>query len=365
MKAHTTALIGDGTGKLRAVTRALLDAIAVSGRVVAGDYLDSSGSDSDLFHAGCFRGDTLVDLIHCPSDVRNLSVALSQVQRILWVLCPGDISESLKSAIAASPTFGVASHALVLNSAGLDPELAEDEELTEVMELETCEVFEESQIEAELTVRVEIDGKGESEAESVKPLASWLFDTAPSDSAGGAPTLFVERCYGVKGHRVAFGPVQGGSIANGDKLTLVGHDTEPVELRVAEVQVFGEQAAQAHAAASAALLLHGAPKDQPKTGHALTADPALFSLTDEMTIEARVAPGKSAGENLAGLAGLEIHLGCAQASAHVLELTLDDSDLRAARLVVKTDRQVAHLDRQPVLLGNGTDLLAYGQLAMS
>ena len=374
--AYTVAVIGDAdAGALHAVTEALAAAVAsdaTSGRVVAGDYLEKTGRDDPgaSFHIGCFRDDAVVDVLKCPASLRNLAGALGQLARIVWVVCPGEISDNLKTAMTVSRTLGVSSHALLSNLAKLDPELADDEELVEVLGLETGELLDTAGIDTVVSLEVSIDGSdAAAEAASLGPLAKWLFDSWPeapaaAGASSGAATLAVESSYGVQGPggkpvRVAFGPISGGTIATGDELTLLGGDAEPSRATVSEVQLFGEKIDAAPANASAALMLYGA---KPKTGQILTAAPDRCPVSRDAELKLVVGPGKSAAELLSASPSLELHFGFSVVFAQVTRLTPEAGDDRAANLSVRIDREVALADRQPVCVGSGADLVAGGWL---
>lgn len=375
-RAYTAALVGDPrSAALHAVTEALALAVGAWGRSIAGDYLEKVGRDDPgaSFHIGCFVGDALVDLIKCPATAGNLAAALSQAARVVWVACPDEIGGDLRAALAAASALGIQSHGLVLNSARLDPEVAADEELLGVLALETDELLADLSIDPELRLAVSIGGeRSAAEAESLGALVSWLFDSPPAAAAAAgdgetSSTLEVERSYGVQGpagrpSRVAFGPVTGRAIAAGDRLTLLGGGAEGTEVAVSEVQLFGEKVDRAPANASAALLLHGAPKGEPKTGQVLTSDPGRYRAALAAELEVAVAPGRTAAEELAGAPALELHFGFGTVSAQVTRFTPDERAPRMAQLAVKLDREAVLAPRRPVLVVAGSRLVAGGWL---
>ena len=274
--AYTLAVVGDlEAGRINAVTSALAESIRSFGSVESGDYLDRknlSGS-SKVFHIGCRHDETLIDLINCPLNANNLAIAFCQADRIVWVVQPDEISPILPLAVGASVSFGIQSHSMILNMAGVDAESVDDDELMALMEADVLEMFEQHDTTIDQTVNISVAdiSAAASAAPELEPFAKSLFASVPDSNSADVPqsgpsaVLQVEQCYGVKGPagkpvRVAFGPIHGKPIETGDSLFLVGAGDGADSLRVTEIQLFGEKVKQAPPRASAALMLHGAAK---------------------------------------------------------------------------------------------------------
>jgi hypothetical protein len=376
-KAYTTALAGDPeSSSVGLLTAALANAVGAFGRVAAGDYLDRKNlaDKTKAFHIGCYRREALIDLITCPLTLRNAGIALAQADRIVWVIRPDSLTDNLKLALAASASFGARSHVIALNAGGLPADLASDPDLIQVMEAEIRELFETHEVPVDFAVNVSMGGPQDmtDSADTVSGLASYLFDqwlepAHRSEALTGSTYVGVEQCYGVsspagKPVRVGYGPVRGRSVSLGQTLTLLGAGGGREQVRVAELQEFGESVTEAVCGSSAAILLHGAPKDRPKSGEWLTDHPENFFEGDQISVDSSVLQGQSSADTLASLNGLDLCVGLTSLPCKIIDFAQDDRYPQRGHLRLRSSVNLAAFAGEPVIFGHGQTILGWGQV---
>ncbi|MDQ6700420.1 MAG: hypothetical protein M3Z36_09565 [Acidobacteriota bacterium] len=374
VRAYTAALIGDpDSSSVSAVMGVLAKAMPASARIVAGDYLERKNlaDRTKTFHIGCYAGDSLLDLINCPLTFRNIASALYQSDRIAWVIRPDELGDNLKRAIAAAGVFGVRSHVVVVNTGGLPADLR-DPDLLEVMVAEVREAFGNlgTPIESSLTVDVSGPDQSAESPQGVGDLAAyllqnWLVPRLPAGVTSERPLIAVEQSYSVSGPsgkpaRAGYGPVRGRPVAIGQTLTLLTVGGSSDQVRIAELQEFGQGVSEAVVGSSAAILLQSAPKDRPKAGDILTDQPERFQVTEDLSIELSVLPGEFAAQALGSLNGLDICIGMACVSCKVTGFSANDGDPRKGRVSLRSPVPIPTFPGQPVLAGTGADIVGWG-----
>ncbi|MCL4486941.1 MAG: hypothetical protein M1570_02270 [Chloroflexi bacterium] len=377
-KAYTAALVGDADSSgVNAVMGLLGRALAANARVVSGDYLDRKNlaDRHTTFHIGIYNSDGLVDLMNCPVTLRNLSATLNQADRLVWIIRPDDLNASLKRSILAAIPFDIRSHLVVFNTAGLSPDL-KDPELLEVMAAEARDFFESSRLSVEAWLTVDAPSPDPAvESSGVDALASYLLTNwvrprhAPSGHPGAA-ILSVEQSYNVSGHsgkptRAGYGPVRGGSVAVGQMLDLlmVGGSTDQV--RVAEIQEFGQSIAEATVGSSAAVLFQSAPKDRPKVGDVLTDQPAHFQFASDFSLDLSLLPDELFAQALGSLNGLDVCIGMACVSCKVLAIQASAQDPTKGTISLRSPVSVPFVAGQATLAGNGAQIIGWGVVERS
>lgn len=374
IKAYTAALVGDpDSSELNAVMAALARAVPASARIVAGDYLEKKNlaDRTKTFHIACYADDSLLDLINCPLTFRNVAGAVYQSDRIAWVVRPDELGDNLKRAIAACPIFGVRSHIVVINTGGLPSDLR-DPDLLEVMVAETRDVFDSQRMPIESSLTVNVSGLNEAaeSASGVEGLAAyllqnWLSPRMPAGVTSERALIAVEQSYSVSGPsgkpaRAGYGPVRGRSVSVGQTLTLLTISGSSYQVRISELQEFGQGVSEAVVGSSAAILLHSAPKDRPKVGDILTDQPERFQVTEDLSIELSLLPGEFAAQALGSLNGLDLCIGMACVSCKVTGFGANDQDPGKGRVSLRSPVPIAALPGQPVLAGTGSDIIGWG-----
>jgi translation elongation factor EF-Tu-like GTPase len=375
-RAYTVALIGDPeSSAVSAVMGVLARAVPTSAKIVAGDYLDKKNlaDRAKAFHIGCYVGDSLIDLINCPLTFKNIAATLHQADRIAWVIRPDEVGDNLKRAIAAAAVFGVRSHVLVVNTGCLPSDLR-DPDLLEIMTAEARDVFESLSTPIESCFTVDVNGVDHSaeSAHGVEALAeylvqNWLSPRVPVGATSERTLVVVEQSYSVSGPsgkpaRAGYGPVRGRSVVVGQSLTLLTVGGSSDQVRISELQEFGQGVGEAPAGSSAAILFHSAPKDRPKVGDILTDQPNQFQMSQDLSADLCLLPGEFAAQALGSLSGLEVCIGTACVSCKVTGFSANDQDLSKGCVTMRTPVSVPVFAGQPVLAGNGSNIVAWGFL---
>jgi len=368
---YSLAVLGEQHSDVNALTYALAQRINEFAEVVSGDYLDTKKLSGyvEPFHIGCYRNNLLIDLINCPITLTNLSVSLIQAVRLVWVIAAGEISDNLNNAIAASAMMGISDHVVVLNTARLDANVLEDEELLSVAVLEVNDIFTYHGIQPRHITMMSVGRIGDSffGRSELDVLTRFLFSDIPDVRATPEyPLMHIEHCYTISGPRgsyvrIAFGPVCGGEIKVGQTLALLGFDPKPYEVRIADLEQFGKKTRAAKAGGSAAVMLHSVPKNLPKVGQVLTGQLADFALLDDFTVSITVQTSRSAVEAIGRWEGIEVYAGLAHASAFILDAQPDKRRENQASVRLRLETKLPLSAKEPILLGNGADILAWGR----
>lgn len=372
-KGYTVAFVGPSRSiALGAAVSAVVRNLELSGQVFAGDHLAPKNltSLSALFHIGCQIDDLLLDIIACPVSLSNLAVTLAQAHRVAWVIAGDNRDRAIDRAVRAALSHGVEHHAVVLDTASVEEDVLADEDLVQLMTAEATELFEATALEAFVSTKLDSleDPAAAADLKALATLMTGPWAAAADHEPGDAPVILsIERCYSVKGPtgqpaKSAYGAVRGARLKVGQVLSLLGSPVEPEQLRVFQIELFGQRSSTAPSGVSAAALVQGVSKGAPKIGQVITDAPDGFDLTKLVTVDLEVEPGRSSLEMLEIGRPIELCAGPVQVTATLSALTPDEGDPAGGRATLHLSNEIVVSRGQPVLLGSGSAMTAWGRI---
>lgn len=368
-------VIGRLEDGVNSLTLGMAQAASQFGDVIAGDYLDSKSlpNRKELFHIQYHTARFECEHINTPLYAENLAKTIPQWDAAILVCDVNRCLDTQKRAVLQLMGGSGLNQIIVLLNGNSEFPDAIDPELVELAELEVQEGLEAIGLPHGNIHIVTgcLDKNADELALRIIDIIDLHFQPRSYD-AFAAPHMWIEKVYhvsdkGLKNAPVAFGFLHSGILLRGMQLNILGLTTNELSTRVRSMEIFGKEVERCEAGRSAAVLLERVSKDFPKAGQVLTTRTESLQLADELVLV--ITPAVDSGPDPLAVVGkyqqFEVYCNMAAATAHLIEISIEDSDPRSSwlRVRVSLDRPMAIFGDDGVVLGTGVEILATGFLA--
>lgn len=256
--------------------------------------------------------------IDCPGHkdyIKNMITGAAQMDGAILVVdaAEGPMPQTREHIILARQV-NVPSIVVFLNKV----DLAEDDELLELVELEIRDLLDQYGFPGDATpivkgsaLHARDHGCGEPDCEYCGPILELLrvigeHVPTPTRDVDKPFLMPVDKVYYIEGRgTVAASKIERGTVKRGDKVELVGFDYEPLSTVVTGIEIFGKSTNQAQSGDDAGLLLRGVQRGRDITKGQVIAEPGSVTPHTRFSAEVYVLTKEEGGRHKPFFSGYE------------------------------------------------------------